>query len=74
MWQTILVMLILLGVSIYLLRYFVRAYRSETSPCRGCAGCCSHSLTDTRDSDCGERTSLNLTCQEVKPHDHEACS
>jgi len=41
MWQTVLVLLILLGVSIYLVRYFLRAYRTEGSPCGGCTGCCS---------------------------------
>lgn len=74
MWQTIFVMLILLGVSLYLVRYFVRAYRTEGSPCGGCAECCSRRMSDTRTFDHPEQSSLNPTCQDGKRHDHQTCS
>jgi len=74
MWQTVLVLLILLGVSIYLVRYFVRAYRTEGSPCGGCTGCCSQSPPVTSDPICPGGTATPLICREQKPHDPETCS
>lgn len=74
MWQTLSVILILLGVSIYLVRYFLRAYRTEGSPCGACAGCGSRSPTHLRDPGGVEPTSLNLTCRDGYSHDHEICS
>ena len=73
MWQTVLIFLLLLGVSIYLVRHFVRAYRTEGPACGGCAGCCSHGVADHHAPSRPEIASLNLTCPDKKPHDHETC-
>ena len=74
MWQTIVVMLILLGVSLYLVRYFLRAYRTEGPPCGGCTACCSHPNGDTRTFDPPGQSSMNPCCEDGKRHDHQACS
>jgi hypothetical protein len=74
MGQTILVMLMLLGVSLYLVRYFLRAYRTEGSPCGGCTVCCSHHISDMRTADHPKQSSLNPSCQDGKRHDHQAYS
>ena len=38
MWQTVVVLLILVGVSIYLVRYYVRVYRAEGTDLLGVLG------------------------------------
>ncbi len=40
MWQTAITLLIVAAVSVYLIRYYSRAYRSRSSGCSSCAGCC----------------------------------
>jgi hypothetical protein len=73
MWQTVLVLLVLLGVSIYLVRHFVRVYRAEDSACGGCAGCCSHGATGKNAPLQDKIEVVKETCQDMKTHDHEAC-
>jgi hypothetical protein len=40
MWQTVVILLVLLVVAIYLVRHYLRIYRAEDPTCGGCAGCC----------------------------------
>ena len=72
MWQTVMVLLVLLGVSIYLVRHFVRVYRAEGSTCGGCAGCCSHTVTGMNTPIQDETAVTKVTCQDMKAHDHES--
>jgi hypothetical protein len=66
MWQTVVVLLVLLGVSIYLVRHFVRVYRAEAPTCAGCAGCCSEATSGDRDRDAGGAAFQDLSCQDRK--------
>ena len=72
MWQTVLVFLVLLGVSIYLVRHYVRVYRAEGSTCSGCSGCCTSAAAESNDPERDKTTSENPTCQDMKKHEDEA--
>lgn len=46
MWQTLVILLVLLGVAIYLVRHYVRVYRAEAPTCAGCSGCCGSAASE----------------------------
>ena len=66
MWQTVVVLLVLLGVSIYLVRHLVRVYRADAPDCAGCSGCCPGAASGARDRDSGGTVFEDLTCQDMK--------
>lgn len=41
MWQTALILLLVTAVLVYVIRHYVRVYRSEVPSCSCCSGCCS---------------------------------
>lgn len=71
MWQTVVVLLVLLGVSIYLVRHFVRVYRAEDPTCAGCAGCCSEPTSRAHDRDWAGAAFQDLSCQDMKTSEQE---
>ena len=71
MWQTVVVLLVLLGVSIYLVRHFVRVYRAKAPTCAGCAGCCSEPTSGARDRDWAGADFQDLPCQDMKTSEQE---
>ena len=71
MWQTVVVLLVLLGVSIYLVRHFVRVYRAEAPACAGCAGCRPEPISEARDRDWGGAVSRDLPCQDMNTSEQE---
>jgi hypothetical protein len=73
MWQTILVLFVLLGVSIYLVRHYVRVYRGEGSICAGCSGCCQNTAAETLDPDSRNAMDNSPSCEDMKKHENEVC-
>ena len=71
MWQTVVVLLVLLGVSIYLVRHFVRVYRAEAPTCMGCAGCCPEAMSGAHDQDWGGAAFQDLPCQDMETREQE---
>lgn len=41
MWQTAVILFVVAVVLIYVIRHYVRVYRSEVPACSGCSGCCA---------------------------------
>jgi hypothetical protein len=52
MWQTLTVILVLLLALIYVVRYFVKMYVSETSACSGCGSACNCAELLVKDDQC----------------------
>ncbi len=72
MWQTVVVFLVLLVVSIYLVRHYVHVYRAEGPTCSGCSGCCPGVSVETEDPG-HEKTACEIpTCLDMKKHQDEA--
>lgn len=71
MWQTVVVLLVLLGVSIYLVRHFIRVYRADAPDCVGCSGCCPGAGPETRNQDSGGAAPKDLSCQDMKTCEQE---
>ncbi|GLI35162.1 FeoB-associated Cys-rich membrane protein [Desulforhabdus amnigena] len=58
MWQTVVILVLLAAVLVYVIRHYVRVFRSEVPSCSGCSGCCGvqSSARDVAERcDCGER-------------------
>ena len=71
MWQTVVILLVLLAVSIYLVRHTLRVYRADAPTCSGCAGCCPGAASETRNRDSEGAVFEDLTCEEMKTRDQE---
>ena len=57
MWQIALTLMIIAAVLVYLIRYYSRAYRSESSGCSSCSACSA-----VRADNCAEIESLHCEC------------
>jgi hypothetical protein len=66
MWQTVVVLLVLLGVLIYLVRHYARVYRADAPDCAGCSGCCPGAASGTRDRDSWGAVFEDQPCQDMK--------
>jgi hypothetical protein len=66
MWQTVVILLVLLGVAVYLVRHYVRVYRGGGSTCEGCPGCCANAPSEIRNSGGEEALFKELVCQDRK--------
>jgi hypothetical protein len=73
MWQTVVVLLVLLLVSIYLVRHYVRSYRGESSICSGCSGCCGNPAADTLNPGSMNAMSKSSSCEDMKKHENGVC-
>ena len=71
MWQTVVVLLVVLGVSIYLVRHFVRVYRAKAPTCAGCAGCCPEATSGAHDRDWDGAAFQDLSCQDMEKREQE---
>ncbi len=73
MWQKIVILLVLVGVSIYLVRYFIKIYRGENSICAGCSGCCQNQVAETFEPLPWNVTDKGQRCEDMKKHENQVC-
>ena len=50
MWQTAVIVLVVVAVLIYVIRHYARVYRSEVPACSCCSECCSAQPPDGGDA------------------------